>query len=245
MNTFNIRIILSVSIFLFSCNDEEVAIGDVININAKVKEINADGTATTLITCSIPIKAKADKRTIIVKTTYGTFEDITSDQRVKKVSIIADKEEENRLVATTEYTSSLDAGDAIIYATIEGFTDSTIVKQKLVTATAITLATDDLGVAVNFIEEINLTGTLVSESSGKVSKGNKVKFVDTFIDGSPVGGTFRKIQSSSDNNSQVTATYSPGEVTPGQYIYLSAIILNEQGNETAIKDQVKIYLKPQ
>lgn len=243
MKNFEKLILVIMGSIIVSC-DNDVSPKDVLQIKTTKTELRADGSSTAKISGYIPIAALPDKRTVTFKVSSGTLEDSLANAQVKKISLKAEKQEGDFWVASTDYTAGVDVGKSVIYASIEGVVDSVTISLMPAAATGIKLTADAFAVPVNFLGEINLTAILTS-SSGKVSKGQKVRFVDTYENGTPLGGSFRNVQSTSDDNSQVRATYSPGVVPPNVYMFIKAIVLDEQGGDTNITSEAKIYLKPE
>jgi hypothetical protein len=240
VNYFLFVILIATS---WSC-EEDVSTHDVIEIRSSEVELSADGSSTAVITALIPEAALPEKRIVTFKTTVGLLEDSIGETRSKKLSLKADRHIGDHWVATTRYTSGLDAEDIQIYASIEGKVDSTRIILKPAMASKIQLASDAFAVAIGYVSEINLVASL-SSATGKASKGHKVKFIDTYENGTPVNGSFRNLQVYSDDNSQVKATYSPGPVASGTYVTLKAIVLDSSGTETDVQSSIKIYLKPE
>ncbi len=241
MRTFIKYFVHILALVLVSCAEETITLHDVITIRAGSPSVNADGSTLVRITALLPIDALPDKRMITFKTTTGSIQDSvgTTDSSKKGLVVKANKKIGKYWQAAVNYVPGLDSGRAKVSATILGYTDSVYIDLKPVQATRIRVVSDSFAVQVGFAGEVTLIGTL-SSSDGNVSKDRKVKFIDTNLDGSPVGGSFRAIQNKSDEKGQVSTVYSPGLVAGGKYIYLKAIV----GSPGKGRDSVKIYLTP-
>lgn len=236
-------IILVLGAVFFSC-ESEVNPKNVIFLKAKRSELAADGASRTKIIGYIPIEALPDKRIITFKTYRGTLEDSLADAQVKKISLKADILDGDYWTASTYYQAGVDAGETIVYASIEGIVDSVVISLLPAPAIKISLTADGFAVPVNFLGELNLSAAL-SSKMGKATRGQQVRFIDSYEDGSPVEGSFRNTVAKSDDNSIAKTIYSPGPVSPNTYVYITATVLDDGGDETDISQTIKIFLKPE
>ncbi len=225
---------------LASCEDKPVLTSDVVTISLPKNALSADGTSTLKVTGFLPINAVPDKRSITFKASNGSFQNGTGNSVTLKAETTA---QDGKWPVFATYIASLDSGSAKIYAVVEGFTDSVTVSLLPVQAEKIKLTADAFAVKVAFQGELNLLCQLFSAGGGSVSKGRKVKFLDTTLGGAPVGGSFRSVVSSSNDKSTVSSIYSPGLASPGSYIYLKAIVIDPSAKQN-VRDSIKIYLTP-
>jgi hypothetical protein len=240
------RIIIMTLILLMSgsfsgCKDEAPDPSDVMVLAPSVTELEADGKSTLKFVASIPAHSRTDKRDITFRASKGSFENATGKDLVLK----ADQHSaSDKLSCTATYIAPLDTGQAYLYGSIGSYKDSAAVHLTYVAVDKIKVQADAFAVEISYGSEINLTAQLSSKKGGMVSKGNKVRFVDTTLDGAPINGSFRKVSDLSDNASSVSCVYSPGLVPPGNFIYLKVIAVDGSGHDLPPRDSVKIYLNP-
>ncbi|WP_299681407.1 hypothetical protein [uncultured Tenacibaculum sp.] len=94
---------------------------------------------------------------------------------------------------------------------------------------------------VNYIGEVKFEGILVNSKGNKVSQGVKDRFKDFLSDGSMAGGAFRSEFLTSNMESKVSVVYSPGVISPNQFITIVVEVLDENSNPIGISSSTQIF----
>jgi hypothetical protein len=94
------------------------------------------------------------------------------------------------------------------------------------TPASLVVSASAFGVQTGFLSDVLITAVLKNQNNRNVSTGTQVRFEDVYANGTSVGGRFRLVQNSSDENSKVSAYYSPGNIAPGTDIYIRVSVLN-------------------
>jgi len=226
---------------LYTCKKIDIDTSDVIPfLELSPKPVQADGTSIINAVVKISKDAEPSKRKIALETTSGVF----ATNSLKTITVDA-LFENGELVARTTIRSPITPGQVVVTARPEvrsPYSDFIIkdsVQASPSVAITISLSTSAFGVRTGFLSDVQITGVLKNQNNKNVSSGTNVIFEDIFQNGSPVGGRFRQVQSSSDENSKVSAFYSPGPVIPGTNIYIRATVAG-----TNIKDSVLLTVIP-
>lgn len=200
----------------------------------------ADGTSSIDIRVKINKRAEKDKRKVIFEASDGHFTGGSKTIEVESKLI------NDELIATTQITSPMNP--TIITVSVR--VDLGEIKDEFIyrfdieaiksTPNSITLSSNSFSVINNFGGEVELVGSILNNEMKKVSMGSQVVFKDVFSDGTDVNGRFRAEQLSSNSESKVSAIYSPGFISSGQSIFVQAIVLDEDGLESNISDEIEI-----
>jgi len=235
------------SVLATACvEDEAPAISDVITMKLSKSEVKADGSSTVKVTLELNADTDPTLRTVVVKSTGGSF----VDGEGTKISTKAIKRNE-KVLAEVFWRAPASSGKVGIWAEPElpEFGGLYVVSDTIAVVASppktISLTADAFSVYTHFDSELTLSGRLRNEEGNGVDKGTKVQLMDYFEDfgGSP-GGSFRAESLSSDGESKFSAIYSPGAISPDQYIWLVATALDAAGNELEnVKDSLKVYVK--
>ncbi|HTB31051.1 MAG TPA: hypothetical protein VK808_03445 [Bacteroidia bacterium] len=228
---------------LEACKKTVINPQDEIKISVSAPSVRADSISTIKVSASIPYNTTPDKQNITFNTSAGNF--LSGTNGSITVKAVDNTSVPGKLTAYAYYTSTLGKGSVWLTATIAGFqyTDSAKVQLTPVLPVKLKLTPSAFTVKINFGGEVSLMGQLFSDSGNVVSRGAQVKFVDINSQNIPMGGSFRAVQNSSDVKGQVNTVYSPGITTDTTFVYLKSIYLDNNGNETNIRDSVKIYLQ--
>lgn len=231
---------------LAGCKKIEIDNSEVIeSMKISPLEIDADGTSLIDIFVTINKNAEAAKRKLVVESSSGVF----PGNNLKNITIEA-VYEGGELIARTKLRAPSGPGKVYISARPEirnAFSD--FILKDSITANpsvpaSITVSASSFGVQTAYVGEVLITGHLRNGNGKNVSTGYKVQFSDFYVSGGAVGGRFRAIQNASDDNSRVSAYYSPGPVAPGTNIYVWVTVLNATGNPTGIANAVILTVTP-
>lgn len=236
-------ILISAVMFLSSC-EETIVVTDLIReLRASDMIFEADGSSIIEVTAVLNKDADNDKRTVEFVTSSGSFKDGVNGKIQQKAELI-----NGELIAKVILIAPMQPGEIKVNAQVllNDLRDE-YVSELTITATTsspdkIDLSADGFSVLNNFQSEIELTGVLLNGTK-KVSLETVVTLKDYFEDGTAVNGSFRNEMLESDINSKVRATYSPGQVTPDQFIIIQATVLDTNGNPTLLQDEIKIYVR--
>lgn len=222
---------------LIGCTSE-IEFGDLLFIDGSRNFIIADNADT--VTFILEFNEDAELDLINAKATVlnGTFKENNENELdIKPIKDIKGKIKANVVVQSTTEIS-----DVKVEFNINEFITPFILRAVPSEPASISLIASAFNVHNNFDSEITLTGNLKNELGNKVSNGFSVRFEDTYEnDGTLVGGSYRESALVSSNG-QISTIYSPGPVVANQYINLEAIILDENGNDTNIRETIKIFI---
>lgn len=236
-NLKKILVFIAVIVF-FSCEQDVLETDLIQNIEFSKTTLVANGSDVANIKIFFNKAANIDLIKLKIETTNGTFL-----SNLKNTIEITPKENiEGEIFAEVNLVSSSIHTDYNITFEISKYFLYRNVTSTASEPTTIALSSNSFSVHNNFNGEINLEALLSNDSFGKVSNGYQVKFTDTFIDGSPVNGSFRAQNLTSNSESKVSTIYSPGTISANQYIYLTVEILDNNDDSTGISDTLKIYV---
>lgn len=239
-------IFLLFTIIALGCTKPRITTEEVIqNLMITPKIIDANGADLINISVTINKDADATKRKIVFETSGGVF----SVNELKTITIEA-VYEAGTLIARTTIRVSSTPSTIIITAKPENRNpiNDFILKDSAHSVTSIPfsirLEANAFSVSTDYIGEVQLTGILKNDKNKNVSADTKVIFEDYYMNGTAVNGRFRALQTRSDDNSKISAIYSPGPVLPGTNFYVRCTVLNAAGNRTSIKDSVLLTVIP-
>lgn len=237
-----LTIIILFSSMVYSCKDEQLTIESMItDLEISPQEIYAD--TKTEITVKAILNSKLDKRNVIFKTSNGVFSKNNENEIIVEASF-----SDSILSATTVIKPLANPTDLKISAQIE-LTDlkDVFVKEKTVSVlssepSSIKIFSNSFSVENSFGNEIEITGILRNNNGKGVSQGHNVEIKCFDNNYNEFQGYFRNSNLSSNSNSEISTTYSPGLVEPNQFIYLIATVIDKNQNNTNIKDTIKVYI---
>ncbi|MGV6832520.1 MAG: hypothetical protein ACWA5P_13280 [bacterium] len=222
---------------ILSCTEDRLNFIDLLSIDQSRDFIIADGSDT--VTYILNFNRDAELSLIDAKATVtnGVFEDNNEDELdIEPIRDINDNIEARVVVKSTTAPS-----DVVVEFNINEFITKDSLTAVISEPATINLQASAFNVDNNFDSEISFTGNLRNENGAKVSNGFSVRFEDSFSDGSPVNGSYRE-EALSTSNGQVSTIYSPGPIAPDQFINMKVIVLDENGNDTAITAELEIYI---
>lgn len=240
-----ILITIVTGLLLSACKKISINNDQVIESFQVPDEILADGTSQVELVIKINKSADAAKRKLVVETSAGLFTPVNL-----KTTTIEALFEAGELVARVKLKAPTSAGKIYVSVKpeIRNAYNDFIIRDSLTAIASIPssifVSASAFGVQTAFVGEVQITGTLKNGNGGNVSSGYKVQFADFFMNGAPAGGRFRAIQNSSDDNSKVSAFYSPGLVAPGTSLYVMVTLLDAAGNPTGTSNSVILTVTP-
>ncbi|WP_299110458.1 hypothetical protein [uncultured Winogradskyella sp.] len=220
-----------------ACTKNEVSFNDLVEIRESRDFIiaNAQDTITYVLkfnneaTISL-IKAKAE-------VTNGIF--IDNDENELVIEPIRNVEDEIEVIVQVRSTTR--ASPMEVEFNINEYKTRYIVTSQKSIPSNINIEASAFSVGNSYESEVTLTGSLSSEIGRKVSDGYQVVIKDTFEDGTPVNGVYRA-SALITNNGLISVVYSPGNISPNQFITIEAIVIDENGLETDIVNQLQLYI---
>lgn len=231
-------------LLLAGCNEELLTTDELITLETSSNEIPADGESILTLSAYPNKNAVPEKRTVLFYTDGGVFVENNETEISKKaekvdgVLQVSVKLKAPTLVKDFEVRAEMDIADLrglYVARKLIGVDSSIVCKIKL--------ETNGFSVDNNFEGEIKITGTLYNQEKKGVTQGIKVIFEDVMDDlVTPVNGAFRETSLISNANSQVSALYSPGLITEGQFVYIIGTVL-KLDQQTSIRDTLKLYIK--
>jgi hypothetical protein len=228
---------------LFGCKKEKPNTMDVIELwTTSSTTANADGAFEITLIASLPTQSLPDKREVTFSTSDGTFKDGTATTikiKAENTTVL-----DGKLSAVAHLIAPINSGQVTVKAEIEGYIDSLKFTFNKVVPTKIKTYTDSFSARVNFKSILQLNSKLSSVTGGFVTKGSRVKYKDFDVSNKRALGAFRDSIVSTDINSQASAKYSPGIWPPNNFIFIVATVIDDTGNETIVRDTVRIYLLP-
>jgi hypothetical protein len=230
-------------LFLLSCN-KEVKINDILtNLKLSKTQVTADGQSTVSISVNVSDNSSADRRSIIFSASSGVFTTSGTGKQIVKAEF-----DNGLIVAKVTFRVPIQPGTIKITAQPEfdNPLNEYVITDSIIASTSvpalIKLEPSANGIASNFLNEIQLTGSLQNANGRYVSKGNKVLFEDLLLSGIPANGRFRNMLNISNDTSKVSAVYSASTLPIGTNIKVRATILDNAGNSTNIKDSVLLTI---
>ncbi|MCX2451404.1 hypothetical protein OQX61_08985 [Pedobacter sp. PLR] len=239
----NLSVLVLLLLLFNSCKKEKVISTDLIrSLKVSATEVPADGSSTLYVTAEINEDSDPDRRIVVFTSNNGSFGE-KGDSTISQKAIF----EGEKLISRVQFKAPISTGTITIKARVDlsnekrDFTKMVSVQALSSIPDKLTLTASSFSVMVKYGNEISIIGQLVNNSNKFVSKGNKVIFSDSYEDGTPVNGFYRQLQLSSNASSNVSATYTPGEIGVGKRIWLKCHLLDENGRNTTIKDSILIH----
>lgn len=233
-------LLLSFLTTLLSCsNDEPTNFDDLVSdvILTGVQNFIADGSSK--IQGEINFNPDASITDIDAKIilTNATFENSTESTLSLTPEILPN----GRVRAEFTIVSTTRAGDYSIEVNINQYRRKFNLEAGVSSPEAISLTKSANSVEVNFVGEVTFEGTLKNFENRKVSQGVKVRFSDFLSNGNPAEGIYRAESLISNSDSKVSVVYSPGVITPNQFITIIVEILDENNNSIGISSSTEIF----
>ncbi len=231
---------------LIACKKQHISTDEVLHtLQLSPNPVDADGSSPINVSIRVNSSADVARRKVILETSAGTFSSTST-----KTTTVEALYENGELIARATIKAPISPGFVVVTAKPElrnpynDFLVKDSVQAIISTPSSISLTPSAFGVQTAYVNEVLITGTLKNLKNRNVSSNTKVIFTDVYANGTPVGGRFRQVQNSSDENSKVSAYYSPGLVTPGTSFYIRATVLDAAGNPTSITDAVLLTVIP-
>lgn len=230
-----ILLILSSLVIFQNCGkiEETLTVDDmIVAVNTSEQDgLLADGRAIHIEAIINP-EAQASTRKVLFTSNGGSFKDADDDELIVEATM-----ENGLLSADAIFIAPLSEGEVTISVQM----DLADLRGKYVTEkplrfaksdpAAISIEADAFSVFNGFDGEINLSGKLSNAMGNGVQLGTRVELIDLYEeDDGRVNGKFRDMTLSSGPNSEISAVYSPGAVTPDQTIKIIANVLDENSN---------------
>lgn len=225
--------------FFLACSEQVVNEDDLVsNISISKTELLANGADVSTVKVFFNKDAKVSLIKLEVEVNNGTI----IENGTKKIELVPEENLEGEISAEFNLRSSTIVADHVIDFKVDKYLlERTIVSNRSNPA-SVAISSSAFSVQNNFDSEITLEALLSNENGGKVSNGIKARFVDTFLDGTPVNGRFRQESLSSNSDSKVSAVYSPGLIEPNQNIMVTVELLDDSGNPIGISGSIEIYV---
>ncbi|WP_223653140.1 hypothetical protein [Hymenobacter psoromatis] len=200
----------------------------------------ADGSTPTEIKAHISSDATRAKRTVVFKTTLGSFKEGKGDSVLREAS--------DNFTATAELTSTT-VGTAIVSAKAYGITakDKALVSFQRAYPNSITVTVDSFAISNRINSELIITATVKLDNGRKPSVGTPIIF-NVYYPSNPAGpltlaGAFVNNirQASSDANGIARIRYSPGGVNYQGDLTITATTANPGAPDPTASTTVFLY----
>lgn len=242
----SILLILIPATLIISCKKETITAGNIFNsLESDTHNIIADGTSTVEITAKLNKLGDKSLRTIDFETDMGVFIETGNNKITRKAETNTSDEIEVKVILLAPTTP----GKITVSAQVEvedlkdRYIQTTSLEATRSVAANLALRTNGFSVQNNFGSELRIEGVLTNSDGNKVSNGVKVRVYDTDEANNLLSGSFRDASLTSGTDSQISAIYSPGMIAADQFIYLKAVVLDENEQPVDIKDSVKVYIR--
>lgn len=229
--TFTILLILT------SCTTE-VVFEDLATIEIDKDQLIANGTDTAVLTITFNEEASIENIKAKAEIKNGIF----SSSGNTKIDITPVRQPEGGIVAAVDVKSTTTFSDIIVTVNINEYELTQEIESVRSYPKKVQLSASAFSVSNNFGSEITFTANLTNENGRKVSSGIKVKFDDMYDDGNDVNGIFREESLTTGAESNVSAIYTPGVISPEVNINIRVIVLDDEGNETDINDVIQVFV---
>lgn len=242
MRKVNFYLLVFACIISFSCKKDVTAKDYIKDVIITPTNVKADGA--TIIVIKAILNNDLDKRSVQFESDKGIFQDSDKPNMIK---ITAEKVKDT-LVAVARLKVPATPGQITISVQpdITDLEGKFVVERTITTtvseAISIDISANSFSVHNNFDGEIDITGVLKNFEGKGVSKGVKVELKDYDLSFNPLLGVFRNSSLSTNEDSKVSAIYTPGLVAANQYIYLIGTILNADGSKSNYSDTLKIFV---
>lgn len=233
---------------LEGCKPEPITRDEVIsNFIISNRTPMADGNTVVYLTVNLNNQADVGKTSVIFETNYGHFQTTANVDTL--VTQQASYQADGSLLASIGLKIPATAGTFKVsvrpatttniqnYILSDSFTSQPSVPAK------ITLTPSAFVVKANYGSEINLSAILKNSIGNNVSTGMKVVFQDFYANGLPVSGQFRALKDTTDITSSVSATYTPGAISPNQQITIRCSYVDKTGKITGTNDACLINVQ--
>lgn len=234
-------IILSAGIMCVACK-KEAEEADTFLTGFELDKTVALADGKTVVTATLEIKgSSSDRRNVIFKASSGTFKDSGKDTYTAKPEY-----ESGKLIARASFKVPFSPGTVTIVAKPEY--DSPLaeyeIQKTLVLQTsepdALLIQTSSYGIAANYLNEVNISGTLKNKNKDGVSEGYKVVFEDFLLNDAPANGKFRLQRTATGDSSNVRTLYAAPAYSIGTGIKIKCTLLDAAGAKTGTFDVVTL-----
>lgn len=230
-------------ILLIACNGEErdIVFEDLVTniIYSGGEQLVADGTTQNGVTLVFNEETDISKISATATITNGIF--ISSGTNELEIKPEKFPNDGGIRAGFAIRGTTVQANHRVTYV-INTFRQSDPLTSIRSTPASVNLSLSTLSTTPNLSSQVSFEALLSNEDGKLVSKGTKVIILDTLEDGTMANGTFSSTILTTDDESKVMGTYSAGFITPGQFVTISVIVLDENGNELPIADSKRIYI---
>lgn len=228
-------------VLLSSCSPEEVGFSNLIEpIDFSQSEnFIADGQSSILVKVRFAedVDISDIDAVVTLDTRFATHAESDDEEYVLEPEVFGN----GRVRAEFEIKSTTRAGNFNIQLDINQYRRIYPFESFVSFPYSMSLSKSSNSAQAGFIGEVTIEGLILNELGSKASQGVRVRFKDTFADGSPAGGVFRAENLMSNSQSKVSAIYSPGQISENQFITIHAEVLDSGGNPTDINESTEIF----
>ncbi|WP_149304174.1 hypothetical protein [Pareuzebyella sediminis] len=235
--------ILTILTVFLSCGDEELSFNEVVlGIFPRPGEtfLVADGVDERRYTMVFNSDAKIENIKASGEVTNGVF----SDNDMDTFTLKPFKDSNNQIVAIFTIRSTTVNKTVELVFNVNDYFIKENIRSDPSLPDRIQITPNALTVRNSFASEITVEANLLNERNRKVSQGVKVKVFDELTNGTPVNGRFRNAQLTLNEESKVSFSYSPGEITPNQDIILRLEAYNLNDESLGVEEEIKIFVLP-
>ena len=237
------RILLMFVVVFLSCGEEDFSFNEVLlEIQPKPGEVSliADGVDERRFRMIFNPEATIANIKATAEVTNGIF----SDNRENMLTLEPFKDADDRIVAFFSVKSTTVNKTVELVFNINDFFVKENIRSVASVPERIQIIPSAFTVQNTLASEITIEANLLNERNRKVSQGIKIKVFDELSDGSTVHGRFRNEQLTSNEESKISFSYSPGEVTPNQDIILRLEAFDTNDVSLGVQEEVKIFVLP-
>lgn len=239
-------IILTAGIVLSSCK-KEAKEADTFYTDFKLDKTEALADGKTIVTATLEVKdASSDRQNVVFKASSGTFKDSGKDTYTAKPEY-----ESGKLIARAQYKVPSSVQTVTITAKPEydsplaEYEVQALLSLKASEPKTLVLQTSSYGIAANYLNEVNISGTLKNEDKKPVSEGYNVQFEDLLANDGPAGGKFRLQRSTTGDSSNVRTLYAAPAYSIGTTIKIKCTLLDAAGVKTGTFDTITLTVNQQ
>ncbi len=233
----NLSKIVTVIVLMFACTEETIRFNDLVSITKNKEALVADGSDTA----ELILKFNDDANIDLIDASAEIFNGRFIDSENSTLAIEPTKNPDGVITAKVIVASTTIADSLKIIFSVNEFNTPIALGSILSVPDTINLQASAFSVSNSFDSEIQIVGNVLNNLGKKASNGYQIIVNDTFQNGTPVNGLYRET-SLITNNGQISFIYSPGAVSPNQFINLEAIVLDQGGAPIGVANQIQIYI---
>lgn len=231
------KVVLLILIALMQGCTNEIDFSDLATIKQNKDFIIADGSDTVMFIVEFNDEADISKIKASAEVINGLF--VSNDNN--EITIKPVKDIKNKILARINVRSTTVLAPTVVLFNLNEYKTQIELVERKSEVKNIKVSASAFSVHNNFDGEIKITANLSNENSKKVSNGYRVIFEDKLENGLNINGLYRE-EFLSANNGQVSAIYTPGIISENQNAILKVTVLDENGTQTNITDQIKIRI---